>query len=362
MAPADVYSFGRANWFQPSAAEHQACRERVALFDQSSFAKFAVTGPDAEAVLDRICAGDMARPPGKITYTQMLNGQGGIECDLTVTRISEDDYFIVTGTGFAVHDFHHIRRNIPADARASVLDVTSGFATLSVMGPQARELLSRVAEGDLSNAAFPFASWQPIFVAGAPVRALRLTFVGELGWELHVPTEYAAHVYDALWAAGADLGLVDAGYRAIDSLRLEKGYRLWGSDIGPDYTPDEAGLGFAVALDKNRDFIGRDALLRRREAPLKKRLATFTHEDPEAILLGGETIYRDGQRVGWLTTGGHGHTIGRDIGLGYVRHEAGVNDAFLQSDSYELEVRTRRVPAKLHLRPLYDPTNARIKA
>ncbi len=362
MAPLDVYSFGRANWFAPSSAEHQACREEVAIFDQSSFAKFTVTGPDAEAVLDRICAGDMARPPGKVTYTQMLNNGGGIECDLTVTRISEDEYFIVTGTGFAVHDFHHILRNIPEGSRTSVLDVTSAFATLSVMGPRSRELLSRVGEADLSNEAFPFATWQPIFVAGAPVRALRLTFVGELGWELYIPSEYATHVYDALCAEGGDLGVTDAGYRAINSLRLEKAYRLWGSDIGPDYTPDEAGLAFAVALSKNRDFIGWEAILRGREKPLQKRLAIFTHEDPEAILLGGETIFRDGERVGWLTSGGHGHTIGRDIGLGYVRREAGVDDAFLQSGAYELEVRTRRIPAQLHLRPLYDPTNTRVKA
>ena len=362
MAPLDHYSFGRANWFAQSAEEHRACREAVALFDQSSFAKFTVTGPDAEAALGRICAGDMARPSGKVTYTQMLNRQGGIECDLTVTRISEEEYFVVTGTGFALHDFGHIRRNIPEGARASVVDVTSGFATLSVMGPRSRELLSRVGEADLSNEAFPFATWQPIFVAGAPVRALRLTFVGELGWELHIPSEYAAHVYDALFAEGGDLGLTDAGYRAIDSLRLEKAYRLWASDIGPDYTPDEAGLGFAVAIGKNRDFIGREAILRAREKPQQKRLAIFTHEDPEAILLGGETIYRDGQRVGWLTSGGHGHTVGKDIGLGYVCRETGLDEAFLQSGTYELEVRTRRIPAQLQLRPLYDPSNARVKA
>lgn len=358
----DTYSFARANWFEHVRAEHLNCRENVAIFDQSSFAKFAVSGPDAESVLNRICAGDMAHPPGKITYTQMLNSKGGIECDLTVTRISDEEYFVVTGTGFATHDLNHIKRNATREARVAIFDITSAYATLSVMGPNSRRLLEAVAEGELSNDDFPFGTWKEIYLGGAPVRALRISFVGELGWELHIPSEYAIYVYDLLLGTGTDLGLKNAGYRAIESLRLEKAYRLWGSDIGPDYTPYEAGLGFAVAQDKNVPFIGRDALQAKREAPLRKRLTIFTHNDPDAILLGGETIFRDGERVGWLSSGGHGHSIGKDIGLGYVRHEAGVDKDFLLSGSYELEVRTRRIPATLHLRALYDPTNARIKA
>lgn len=358
----DVYTFARANWFEHVRAEHLNCRENVALFDQSSFAKFAVCGPDAESVLNRICAGDIARPPGKVSYTQMLNGKGGIECDLTVTRISDEEYFVVTGTGFAVHDLNHIKRNTLGDARVTTIDVTSAYATLSLMGPNSRRLLHTVAEGELANEAFPFGTWKEIYIGGAPVRALRVSFVGELGWELHIPSEYAVGVYDLLRDAGEDFGLINAGYRAIDSLRLEKGYRLWGSDIGPDYTPYEAGLGFAVAQNKNVPFIGCEALQTLREAPLKKRLATFTHDDPEAILLGGETIYRDGERVGWLSSGGHGHSVGKDIGLGYVRHETGVDKEFLLSGRYELEVRTRRIPATLHLSALHDPGNARVKA
>jgi len=361
VEPVDRYSFGRANWFDHVGREHRACRSQAAIFDQSSFAKFTLIGPDAEAVLARLCAGDVRRPPGCVTYTQMLNKRGGIECDLTVTRTSEEEYFIVTGTAFAIHDFHHIARNIPAGARAAIIDLTSAYGTLSVMGPRARDVLAKVTEADLTNEAFPFASFRAVHVAGAPVRALRLTFVGELGWELHIPGEYMVHVYDALMVAGAEFGLCDAGYRAIDSLRLEKAYRLWGSDIGPDYTPFEAGLSFAVALDRSCDFIGRDALLAQRETSLKKRLAIITHNDPEAILLGGETIYRDGERVGWLTSAGYGHSVGSDIGLGYVRHEAGVDEDYLTSGSYELEIRTRRVPAKLHLRALYDPSYARVK-
>ena len=361
VEPRDLPSFGRANWFEHVGAEHAACREQVALFDQSSFAKFVVAGADAEAVLDRICAGDVARAPGQVTYTQMLNHQGGIECDLSVTRQGEEEYFIVTGTGFASHDLHHLRRHTPEDARLSIFDATSAYATLSLMGPGARGLLGAVTEGDLSDAAFPFATCREIFVAGAPVRALRITYVGELGWELYIPSEYALHVYDALRSAGADFGLRDAGYRAIESLRLEKARRAWGSDIGPDHTPYEAGLGFAVALDKNTDFIGREALLRQRAAPLRKRLAIFTHDDPDALLLGGETIYRDGERVGWLTSGGWGYSVGRHIGLGYVRRDEGVSTDFLLSGRYELGVRTRRVPATLHRRAPWDPDDFRVK-
>ncbi|MSP83756.1 MAG: FAD-dependent oxidoreductase [Alphaproteobacteria bacterium] len=361
VEPKDVYSFGRQNWFPHVAAEHRAAREAVALFDQSFFAKFSLAGPDAESVLQTICAGDVGRAPGRITYTQMLNRNGGIECDLSVSRIAETEYYIVTGTGFALHDIAHIRRHIPADARAVLADVTSAFGCLALMGPRARDVLAAVSEGDLGNAAFPFGSWREIAIAGAPVRALRITFVGELGWELHIPTEYVAHVYDALRTAGEPVGMRDAGYRAIDSLRLEKGYRVWAGDIGPDYTPDEAGLGFAVALDKNVPFIGRDALVAARGKPLTKRLATFTVDDPDTVLLGRETIYRDDQRVGWITTAGHGHSIGKEIGLGYVRNDAGVPEDWLLTGRYELEVRTRRVPAAIHLRPLYDPKGLRVR-
>ncbi len=231
------------------------------------------------------------------------------------------------------------------------------------MGPRSRQCLSRICEGDLGPDAFPFGAVREIYLGGAPVRAMRLSFVGELGWELHVPSEYMVTVYDAIKAAGAEFSLRDAGYRALDSLRLEKGYRVWAADIGPDYTPLEAGLGFALAFDKGVDFIGRDALLRKRDQPLTKRLVSFAvADDPALQLHGRETILRDGERVGWLTSGGFGHTVGRGIGMGYVRRADGVTEAYLRSGTYELEVATRRVPAELHLRPLYDPDNSRVRA
>jgi sarcosine dehydrogenase len=362
VAPRDEYSFGRQNWFQYSALEHKACRERVGVFDQSSFAKFRLTGPDAQDALQRLCAADVAKPVGSISYTQMLNRHGGIECDLTVSRLRDDAYFIVTGTGFATHDLVHIQRNMPDGTRAAITEVTSQFGCLSVMGPKSRDVLSSITETDLSNAGFPFGACREVFIAGAPVIALRVSFVGELGWELHIPMDYMAGVYESVMAAGKDFGIADCGYRAIDSLRLEKAYRIWAADIGPDFTPFEAGLGFCVALNKKADFIGKEALLRQKEGKLARRLAIFTIDDPDTILLGRETIYRDGVRVGWLSSGGFGHTVGKNIGLGYVRNEDGVTPEYLQTGKYELEARTKRVPAKIHLRPLYDPENVRLKS
>jgi len=358
VEPKDHYSYGRQNWFSHVGAEHAACRERAVIFDQTSFAKFEMIGRDAEAALQWICANDLAKPPGRLTYTQMLNRKGGIECDLTVARLTPDAFYIVTGTGFATHDFAWIRRNIPAGLDARLIDVTSAYAVLALMGPKAREVLRAVTRDDLS---FPFGQWREIHIAGIAVRALRVTYVGELGWELHLPVEGALAVHQRLIEAGRQHGLANAGYRAIESLRLEKGYRAWGSDIGPDHTPLEAGLGWAVKFSKPIPFLGREALEAQKSAPLKKRLAAFI-VDPGTVLLGRETIYRDGARVGWLTSGGFGYTIGRSIGYGYVRRAEGVSDAFLASGAYELEVGTVRVPATLHMGPLYDPKGERIKA
>ncbi len=363
VEPVEINSFSRPNWHQHVAAEHNACRNAAAIFDQSSFAKFALVGRDAEATLQRICAGDVATAPGSITYTAMLNRHGGIECDLTATRVAEDDYYIVTGTGFATHDFDHIKRNIPGDAHATLVDMTSAYGVLSLMGPNARQILEAAAEGDVSANAFPFMTAKEIQIGGAPVRALRITYMGELGWELHIPSEYMLTAYETLAEAGATFGLADAGYRAIDSLRLEKGYRAWGGDIGPDFTPLETGLAFAVAFDKKSDFTGREALLRQRDEPLAKRLVTLTAEDdPELLLTGRETILRNGERVGWLSSGGYGHTLGKHIGMGYVRHADGVTADYLRAGSYRLESANRQVDAELHLGSLYDPDNNRIKA
>lgn len=360
-APKDIYSFGRQNWFGAVAREHKAAREAAVIFDQTSFAKFLLQGPDAEAALSWIAANDVAKPVGSLVYTQMLNDRGGIECDLTVARIAENEYYIVTGTGFATHDFDWISRNIPAGMNAKLIDVTSSFSVLSLMGPEARVILRRVTEDDVSNTAFPFGRMQALKIADRKVQAARVTYVGELGWELHMPTSHAPAVYDTLMAVGADLGLRDAGYRAIESLRLEKGYRAWGSDIGPDHTPDEAGLGWAVKLKKNIPFKGRAAVEAQRHDGVKKMLACFTVEDPEVVLLGRETIYRNGERVGWLTSAGYGHTLGVSIGYGYVRNPEGVDREFVLSGDYELEVATERVKCAVGMTPLYDPGMERVK-
>ncbi len=358
----DIYSFGRGNWFDAVGREHRAAREAAVLFDQSSFAKFSLKGPDSLTALNWICANNVDRPVGTLVYTQMLNDKGGIECDLTVARVAEDEFYIVTGTGFATHDFDWITRNIPKGLNCQLFDVTSASAVLSLMGPKARDILASVTRADLSNAAFPFATTQTIGIAGCPVRALRVTYVGELGWELHLPVEYASTVYNVLKKAGRDHGLTNAGYRAIESLRLEKGYRAWGSDIGPDHTPLESGLGWAMKIKGNTPFKGREAIAAQQEKGVKKRLAGFVMDDENVVLHGRETIFRNGKRVGWLTSGGFGYTIGKSIGYGYVRNPDGVSVAFVKDGQYELEVASERLPCTVFLAPLHDPTMARIKA
>lgn len=357
----DVYSFGRQNWFEHVGEEHRAVRERAAVFDQSSFAKFEMRGPGAEQALSWICANNVAKDPGRVTYTQMLNTRGGIECDLTVARLADDVFYIVTGTGFRTHDFTWIRRNIPDGCDAEVVDVTDEGFTLSLMGPRARDILSAAVSDDVSNDAFPFGHCRDIAFGDAVVRALRITYAGELGWELHGRKQDAGAVYDALMAAGAAFGLANAGYRAIDSLRLEKGYRAWGADIGPDYSPFEAGLGWAVKLKSNTPFIGREAADRMRNAPRNKLLACFTVDAQDTVLLGRETIYRNGKRAGWLSSAGWGYTVGKNIGFGYVRNADGVDEDYVLSGDYELEVATERVPCQVHLKPLYDPDNLRVR-
>jgi 4-methylaminobutanoate oxidase (formaldehyde-forming) len=360
VEPRYRYAYGRQNWFPCAAAEHRAVREAVGLFDQSSLAKLRLEGPEALAALQRLCAADVGVAPGRIVYTQMLNARGGIECDLTVTRLADDAFLIVTIAAAATHDADWIRRGI-AGARATLTDVTSAFTVLGVMGPRSRELLSRLTPADLSTAVFPFGASREIELGYATVRATRITYVGELGWELYVPTELAQGVYDALVAAGGEVGLRHAGYHAMDSLRLEKGYRSWGHDLGAEDTPLDAGLGFAVALEKD-GFVGREALLRQRDRPRSRRLLTFTLDDPEPLLLGDEPIWRDGRLVGRITSGAYGHTLGRSVGMGYVSHPEGVDAAFVRSARWELEIATERAPATAHLDPPYDPTSARVRA
>ena len=361
VAPEYEYSYGRQNWFLFSAEEHKAVREAVGLFDQTSFAKFLLQGRDAERVLQRLCANDVAVPPGRTVYTAMLNDRGGIEADLTVTRLAEDRYMIVTSGSTAVRDSGWIEGHI-GETHAFLTDVTSGYAVLGVMGPRSRELLSSLTDADMSGEGFPFLASREIEIGYAVVRASRITYVGELGCELYIPTEFATHVYDAVVAQGRELGLRHAGFHAMDSLRSEKAYRAWGLDIIDMDTPLEAGLGFAVALDKEAEFIGKEALLRQRENGLTKRLVVFTVDDPEPLLLGDEPIYRDGELVGRTTSGAYGHTLGRSVGMGYVEGRDGVDAAYIRSGSYEIEIAAERFPATAHLRPPYDPKSERVRA
>ncbi len=357
------YSYGRQNWFEYSAAEHRAAREGVALFDQSSFSKFVVEGPDAEAVLNRMCTADLAVPPGRIIYTQWLNERGGIEADLTVTRESAQRFLVVSACATQVRDLAWLRAHIPADARAVAVDVSSAYAVLGLMGPHSRRLLARLTDTSLSNEAFPFGTSQLIDLGYARVRASRITYVGELGWELYVPTEFAQSVYDVLSEAGAGEGLVHAGYHAMNSLRIEKAYRHWGHDIGEEDTPLEAGLGFVIRWDKPAGFIGREALLAQRARGLTRRLVNFRLEAEGPLLYHNEPIWRDGRRVGRTTSGMFGHTVGRPLALGYVDNGgAPLSAEWILEGRYELEVAGARLPATAALRPFYDPGGARIKA
>ena len=362
VEPVDAYTYGHQNWFAHVAEEHRATREAVTLFDESSFAKFMLLGRDVERAMSWICSADVRRPVGSCIYTQMLNDRGGIECDLTLTRLADDAFYVITGTGYATHDFDWIARNIPDGLDARLVDVTPQRAVLGLMGPRAREVLQLVTDAELSNEAFPFLAYRPLHIAGAEVWAMRITFVGELGWELHIPCEFAVTVYNALFEAGAGHGIRNAGYRAIESLRLEKGYRVWGSDLTPDTTPLEAGLGWNVKLKTEVPFRGREALEAQRSAGVLQRLAHFTVEDPDVVLLGRETIHCDGERCGWLTSGGFGHTLGKSIGFGYVQRDQPVDREQLLAGSYQLEVAGVSVPCAIQLRGLYDPQNVRVKS
>ena len=358
--PAVEYSYGRQNWFAASAEEHLAARTGVALFDMTSFSKFVVKGRDAESVLQQLLANDVAVPVGRTVYSAMLNERGGFESDLTLTRLAPDEFLLVTGSAQATRDLSYIERRIPPERRCAIVDVTGAYAVLAVMGPRSRELLSRLSTADLGNAAFPFGSSREIDLGYATVRATRLTYVGELGWELYVPVEQAASAYEALCDAGREIGLRDAGYYALDSLRLEKGYRAWGRELTPDDTPLEAGLGFAVKLATGVPFTGRAALERQRAAGLKRRLAVLTLADPDVTLWGGELIVRDGKPAGYLTSAGYGHTLRRAVGMGYVVNDEGLaDDAFILGGRYQLDVAGTLADASIQLRAPYDPAAVR---
>ena len=361
IQPAYRYSYGRQNWFEYSAAEHRAVRETVGLFDLSSFGKFLLQGDDAEVVLNRVSANDVAVAPGQVVYTQWLNERGGIEADLTVTRLAQDQYLIVTAAASQGRDLYWLRDRLPPGCHAVLTDVTSGWSVLSVMGPQSRALLQPLSADDFSNEAFPFGTSREIDLGYARVRATRISYVGELGWELYVPTEFAPGVFDVILEEGLARGLHLAGYHALNSLRIEKGYRHWGHDITDEDTPLESGLGFAVKWEKPGGFVGREALEERRNAPLSRRLVQFLLEDPGPMLYHEEPIWRDGVRVGRTTSGMYGHTLGGSVGLGYVEHPGGVDQEFIATGNFELEVAGKRFAAAASLRPMYDPTGEKIK-
>jgi len=362
VEPKYQYSFKRQNWFDYCAQECRATRAAVGLFDQSTFAKFTVRGPDAESVLQRICANDIGGAPGRAVYTQWLNERGGIEADLTVTRLADDAYMVVTAAATARRDLLWLKKHIPSDARASVEDITAAYAVLGVMGPNSRALLQKLTTADLTNATFPFGASKEIEIGYARLRASRISYMGELGWELYVPAEFAVGVFDRILEQGSAHGLKLCGMHAMDSLRIEKAYRHWGHDIGEEDTPIEAGLGFVVAYDKKIPFIGRDALLKQKtQGKLTKRLLQFALEDPEPLLYHNEPIYRDGRLVGYTSSAAYGHTLGRAIALGYVNAPEGVDQAYIDAGKFEIEVACKRYPARASLRPLYDPRSERMR-
>ena len=349
----DEPSFAEPNWFKHVADEHRAVRERVALIDQTSFAKFEITGPGALAAVQWLSVADMDKPEGTVTYTQLCNERGGIECDLTMTRLGEHHWYVVTGSAFGAHDMGWIRSNSPDDGSVQIRDLTSANAVINLCGPMARDVLQAVCEDDVSNDVFRYATARQITIGAAPVLAMRIGYVGELGWELHVPTAYTAHVYELLEQAGQKYGLVNAGYRTIDTLRLEKGYLYWSTDITPDTSPWEAGLSWRVNVNKG-DFCGRAALVAQREAGVTRKLCTFTLEEM-AYPVSGEAIIADEHVVGFTTSANFGHTIAKPIAYGYLPTE------YCDHTDFVIEVYGEPIPAVRHDGPLHDPKNTRLK-
>ncbi len=344
------------HWSAAIAAEHRATRERAGLFDETSFSKIEISGPGALAFLQHICDNEMDRAVGSITYTQMLNRRGGIECDFTVTRLETDRFFIVTGTAFGNHDLGWMRKHQPDDGSVVIDEVTAEHACLGIWGPRARDILQPLTSADLSNDAFPYLTSGRIAVASVTCLALRVTYVGELGWELYCATDDGLALWDAIWTGGTPLGMVAGGYRAIDTMRLEKGYRVWSSDITPEDNPYEAGLGFAVRLNKGADFIGKEALINAKATGITRRLRPLLLDDPHAIALGGEPVRVNHQIAGRVTSGGYGYSIDRSIAYAYLP------PACTPGSAVDVQVFGRWVPATVASEPLYDPTGERIRS
>ncbi|KAA1421847.1 FAD-dependent oxidoreductase [Nocardioides humilatus] len=363
-SPAITYTWAKPDWLPWVAAEHANTRSNVTVFDQTSFSKYLVVGPDAERALQWLCTGNVAVRPGRTVYTGLLNARGTYESDVTVTRLAPDEYLVVSSAATTERDQDHLRRNLPDGSAVAVVDVTSSYAVLGVMGPRSRDLLSRLTGADLSGTAFPFGTSREIDLGHATVRATRITYVGELGWELSVPTEFAVGVHEDLMAAGADLGVAGGGYYAIESLRLEKGYRAFGRELTPDYTPVDAGLLFACKLRTDIPFLGRDAVEKARAAGPRRKLVSFTVGDSDAMLWGGELVLRDGVPAGQVTSASWGATVGAAVGLAYLWDPIGrpIDAEWVRSGTYEVAVGADLLPVSVSLRPVVDPDGLRIKA
>lgn len=354
-------TFARDEWFKASAAEHQATRSGVTLFDQTSFSHLLVQGGDALALLQRLSTNNVDVPVGRIVYTPWLNERGGMESDVTIARTGDDEFLIVTAAIQRIRDLAWLRTHAKGAGHVSVSDVSSGYACLSVMGPRSRELLMRVSPADFSDAAFPFATSREIEIGYAMALAFRMTFVGELGWELHIPVEQALGVYDALIAAGRDLEVGHAGYVALNTLRIEAGYRDWGSDVSDEDTPLESGLGFTIAWKKEDDFIGRAVLESQRAQVPRRRLVQLAAPTAVPLMFGTEPVWRNGSLVGYLRSAGFGHTLGCGVGMGYLRSESGVSAEWLSQGTFEIEIAGERHAAIASLRPFYDANRTRVK-
>ena len=348
--------WARHSWSRAIGYEHIQTRENAGLFDETSFNKFEVRGPGALKFLNYVCANDIDQPIGTVIYTQCLNKRGGIECDFTVTRLDEERFFIITGTAFGQHDFSWLSLNMPEDGSVSLEDVSSSYACLGLWGAKARTILEKVTGDDVSNEGFPYMTAKRITVGDVPVIASRVTYVGELGWEFYCPMEYGLRLWDTLWEAGQPEGMVAAGYKAIDSLRLEKGYRYWSGEISPDYTPYEAGLGFAVKLDKG-DFIGREALVKQKEAGTKQKLCCIAISDSRSIALGKEPIRVGDEIISWVTSGGYGYSVGVSMAYAYLPIEYAKPGTALNIEFFGTQVDAEVVKS-----PLWDPKGERIKA
>lgn len=363
VKPEYEYSFGRQNWFDYSAEEHKAARESVVLFEQSSFSKYLVQGRDALSALQRICTADIDVPAGRIVYTHWLNERGGIEADLTVTRLDERRFFVISGAATTHKDLDWLARNIDPDSFCTVTDVTNQWAIFGVMGPNSRALLEPLLNMDMSNEVFPFGRSTEGEIGFAPIRVTRVSFVGELGWELAIPVEMAMPVFDRLLKEGEAHGLRLAGLHALDSCRIEKKFLHFGHDVADEDTPLEAGCGFVCAMGKSIPFIGHDAIAAQKEsgAHLKKRLVQFLLKDPEPLFYHHEPILIDDACIGYLTSGNYGHTLGGSVGLGYVKNNEPINQAWLDAQSFSIDVAGERFEAKASLRAMYDPTGERMR-